>query len=523
MTAAAERKFPVYARGELRELTLARFRSGLRQLTNPDTGAAFTEEEIALATGRLTNWHARADALDLVLMGQQSRALWLADQGFPQRAATSWLRDEHATQWGLTPLPAAGGTGTISAPATVGTTFVGSMTLGDPLADKLVHKATGKLYQVLITEGPISVSPGVVVVRAVDTGTDTNLAVSTELEWQGKVGPTANPTVSVQFQGGVEAETDAEFALRILDTIRYKQGAGNRAEWRAWTRAADPSIADAFVYPCAFSANSILIAPTGKRGGVTGPAGRIPPAGVMTTVAALLTPPGSATTPVQPYVVYTPPVQEPVDMVIGIAMSKGVSAGWADVDPWPETNGSGDECTITALTNQTTFQITRATGSADLPSSGAVPSLMAWNATAGRWESLNVQSVTLNAGDIYDVVLSAAPSMTLATGVYISPDTARRSLIASTIEAYFDQLGPGEVVNLTTDIRGARAFRFPEPQQQYPQRAGASVIGWLEEALGGSLTDSTVESQSKSTPTVPTDAVSGPNLLVTGKIGIHPL
>ena len=50
MTSPAEREFDFYPRGQKREELLTNFRIGLRQMTNPDTGAPFTETEIATAT-----------------------------------------------------------------------------------------------------------------------------------------------------------------------------------------------------------------------------------------------------------------------------------------------------------------------------------------------------------------------------------------------------------------------------------------------------------------------------------------
>jgi hypothetical protein len=45
-----DRPFRVFTRGELREEILSDFRITLREKTNPETGALFTEDEIATAT-----------------------------------------------------------------------------------------------------------------------------------------------------------------------------------------------------------------------------------------------------------------------------------------------------------------------------------------------------------------------------------------------------------------------------------------------------------------------------------------
>ena len=45
---ATDREFSFFTRGQHRELILALWRNSLREPTNPDTGAAFTETEIAI-------------------------------------------------------------------------------------------------------------------------------------------------------------------------------------------------------------------------------------------------------------------------------------------------------------------------------------------------------------------------------------------------------------------------------------------------------------------------------------------
>jgi hypothetical protein len=91
MADAPDREFAVFQRGEVRELELALFRNALRSQTNPDTGATFTEEEIAVATAKGSKKWVEADADDIVALTDQQRALWLADQVRIDRAGTSWL------------------------------------------------------------------------------------------------------------------------------------------------------------------------------------------------------------------------------------------------------------------------------------------------------------------------------------------------------------------------------------------------------------------------------------------------
>jgi hypothetical protein len=147
--------------------------------------------------------------------------------------------------------------------------------------------------------------------------------------------------------------------------------------------------------------------------------------------------------------------------------------------------------------------------------------MMVWNQITSRYEKLNVTSVVFQAGTSYDVVLSSAPAKTLLVGDYICPDTERRLLIAQTVEQYFDSLGPGEVVDLTNDTRAHRALRFPVPSEEWPQRAGAAILNYLLDALGGSLSDTTLESMSLTTPSLPADPTDSARMIIMNNIGVY--
>lgn len=530
MTATAiERQFATFRRGVIRDEILRSFRVGLRQLTNPDTNLAFTELEVATSTARLSRWYIEADALDLVLLTVQQRDLYFTDQARVDRAATSFLTGYHGLMWGEFKLSAVGGSGPIDAPAVPGTIFVGSATVPDAAAVFGTDPA-GLRYQVLFTATATAggLSDGTtdgaqLQVQGIDTGPDTNLDVAAEILWSnGPPGAPEPATVITKFSGGVGIETDAEFARRLLDRIRKKQAAGNNAQFRAWGREANAAVEDAFIYATALQAGSVRVAIMQKRGNVQGPLGRIPSIGTLTDVTGYLTPPASPVVPVPPLVVVTGVVGESVDTTLGLALPFGQSNGWDDLDPWPGLGTSAPVYTdILSLSSQTSFKITRGTGSIDLPTGVTAPSLMAWNALTSRWEALQVTSAGLDSGDVFDVVLSVAPAFTLVAGTRISPDTDQRDLIAETTEDYFDGLGPGELVDLTTDSRAHRAYRAPRPNEDFPQRAGSALLSRLRDSLGAALADSTQDEISLTLPTVPSDPVDEPNLLVAGDVAIY--
>jgi len=520
-SSALERAFPTFDRGVNREDILRSYRYALRKLTNPDTGLPFSEADIAAAVSSQSRWYVEADAIDLVLLAGQNRALWLADQVRLDRASFGWLQTYHGGLWGETPLPATGGSGTATGSAVAFTPFVGSTVIPDAAAVQATDPA-GKKYQVLFSTAATAGGTVTLTFKGVDTGPDTNPAPGTVLTYSQNKPLGAQPTctVATQFTGGALAETSAEFAARIAARIRHKPASGNNAHFRSWATVASVAVEDAFVYACALHAGTVLVAATQKRGSIAGPAARVPSIGTLTDLTAYLVPPASPVVPAVPLVVVVPVVQQPADMVLSLSMPLGTTSGWTDPDPWP-TQAGGVATLISAVTTQTQFRITTSGGG--LPSGITAPSLMAWDEAASAWETLDVQSVTLFAPGVYDVVLNSAPTMTLVGGQAISPDAGRADTISDAITAYFDSLGPGEVVDLTTDSRAHRAFRYPQPTEEYPQRAGSSVTNYLHDALKSTLADSVLEACTAGTPVVPASPLSGPALVVAGVVGIYPL
>jgi hypothetical protein len=418
-------------------------------------------------------------------------------------------------------LDASGGSGPVSAPCPPSSTFVGSTTVPDATATYCTDPA-GLRYQVLFTRtSDVDGSPVELELVAVATGEETNLEPGVLLTWQNAPDTvTDKATVLAKFTGGNPAENDQQFVARLLRRIRHKQAAGNRAQVRAWAEdAVNNAVEAGFVYACAFRAGSMLVAVTQKRGGVKGPLGRIPSAGTMAAVVSYITPPGSPVVPTPPHTLAVPVVAQPVaSTVLSLSMPIGSPSGWGDYVPWPALPGSGHS-EISLVTDQTHIRI-----NADVaPPAGAVPRIMVWDDAISRFEELRVATVAFVSGTTYAVTLSATPSKTLAVGDYISPASDLASVIDSTIEAYFDSLGPGEVIDLVEDLRRGRAFRFPKPNEEFPQRAGTGLLTFLEDALDASLADSQLASISTSLPTVPTDPALGPNLLVAGRVAIYPL
>lgn len=525
----ADREFQVMARGYIRDrVILANFRNGLRSLRNPETGALFTEDEIARATQVGSRWWIEADAIDQLGQLDQRRAIYLSDQIRVERASTAFLEDFHGALWDEDRLPATGGSGTVNVPAVAGTIIVGSTTIPDPAAYQ-ARDGAGKKYQVFGTVTTPAGGVASVTLAAIDTGSTTNLHAGDKLTWITR-DPSMGPecTVAADFTGGTDTETDAEFADRLMSRARYKQAAGNDAHFRAWGRAASNAIEDAYVYPCALHAGTVVVAITQKRGNALGPLARIPSVSVLATAIAYLTPPGSPVVPARASVLVVPVQSQPVHAELQLQLAKGTAYGWTDSVPFPTYDVSSLPSVI-SVASQTDFTIA-CPQDATLPGQLALatligddaPAIMLWDAAASVFHVLSIASIEDLGANLFRVLLTTPASFTVASGVTVSPAMARHALVSAALEEYFDELGPGDLFDTATDPRGTRCVRFPRVFDERGYRVGAVGATRVMEALGGSSADA-VAAFSVTTPTYPASISDGPKMLTLGAVGVYAL
>lgn len=502
------------------------YREGLRLQINPETGTFFTEDEIRRATAKGGRFWKEFDGLDLVLLGVQKHDEFLANQIRIDRAGSAWLRSYHFPLWGEEYLPAFGGSGTVLATGNPGVIWQGSTEVPDPGAVYGTDPA-GLRYQVLASGQADGDGEAQLLLVGIDGGDETNIEPGTVITWaNAPLGSTGTATViGDKFTGGSDAETDADAARRLADRIRHKPAAGNWAHIRAFARKASVSVEDAFVYCCAFHAGSTLVAVTQKRGNVAGPLARIPSIGVLTRVRAALVPPASTNMPGVQHLVVVPPVAQSSHAIVRLLQPVDSGVGWRDLQPFPPIIAGTTAVAVSTVTTQQDIRITAA--AADLLPDGASSSadvhLMVWDVPTSSFLAIPVQTVTDLGSGIYRVQLTAPlEDHTFTVGDWVSPDMLRRDTLAAAVVRYYDGLGPGEVVDLTTDDRAGRAYRNPVPSEQFPSRAGQSIVSVIIEALGASVTDAALASMGPAVPAVPSDPITGPSLLVPGKFAVYP-
>lgn len=536
LSTPVDREFAILSAGYIRDkVVLANFREGLRSLVNPETGLAFTNDEIQRATQPRSRWYVGAQAIDDYGQGEQRKALWLADQIRIERASTKWLEGFHAKLWGEEKLAASGGSGAVLVPGVPGTIVAGSTTLGDPSA-YTARDGAGNVYQVF-SGGTIDVNGvGLFTMQAVGVGVGTNPTAGTQLTWifrDPNMGPQA--TVDSDFSGGTDRETDAEQASRIAGVVRHRPGGGNDAQVRAWARASSNAIEEGLVYPCFLSSGSTLVALTQKRGGLSGPTKRLPSPATLAQAISYLTPPLSPVFPPTAFVVVTGWNAQPSDVILQLGLQRGSKNGWLDAQPWPSYSATPPA--ITSVVSNTDFNIT-CPADATLPAQlalatlvgAAAPRLMLWDQTRSRFAVCSVASIQDLGSSVYRVLLNAAPTVndtpvTVTTGQRVSPamDESRQPIVAKAIEEYFDTLGPGDLFDVQNDPRGGRCVRFPSLQEDKPARAGAVLATRVIEALGGASSDALLAGMSVTQPSYPTNLVLGPNMITCGHVGVYEL
>lgn len=543
MTAPDERKFKIFRAGQVRDTILISFRNSLRNLTNPDTNLPFTEDQIQIATQPGSRFYIGADAIDVASQANQSRALFFADQTDPRKANTNFLTEQHGRLWlgEDSQLPAVGSSGKVLALATPGAIYPGSTTVPDPAAAVAVD-VTGLRYQVfqtVVVPGDPAAGQATIELdmRAIDTGTDTNLGEDTVLTWSENVPLGSAPEATVDsdgFTGGFNVESDAQYATRIEERYRFRPASGNPAHFLAWARQATVATEAAFVYPTALNAGSVVVAITEKRAstGLEGPLARQPSLGTLTDVTNFLVPPNSAVVPNRVFVLITGWNAEPSDLVVSISMAQGSTGGWSDVIPWPTPSPLvlSHEIATTDGTLNFTFNVdTPLPGGAVLLTGDDAPDMMLWDVETSRFIELDVASVAV-AASIATVVLNVQPPaadgdglFTLAVGQRISPLTDQAETIAVSFEDFYDSLGPGELLNLSSSALGARGFRFPVPSDSFPQIAGQIIIPFLIEALGGIAPSANLDSATIETPSLPGAISDGPNMVTLGEVNVYPL
>jgi hypothetical protein len=532
MTSPVDPEFEVMSRGACRDLILNYFRAGLRRRFNPETNALFTEDEIAQATGPGSRWYREASGIDDYCQGRQRTALFTNDIARVDRANSAAIENYHARVWDPEGrLAATGASGTVTVSGVAYTPITASTTIPDPTAC-WGRDAQGFRYQVYSGDETIDEDgTASVTVVAMDTGAATNLLTGARITWAYRdIGMAPEAVVTEDFVGGTDIETDAQWIARIEANMRYRQGGGNDAQQRAWTRRASNAIEDAFIYPCFLGPNSFAICITKKRGLTQGPLGRVAASPLLLQTTAFMTPPGSPVEPADPFVLVFTTQTHYSDLNMEFDMPAGSIYGWTDAQPWPIWEGTTATPSVASVSTSDALIVCPDEGT--LPGLAAlatatgddIPTLMIWSRVESKfYELTGIASIEDEGGGSYRITWSGTRPAYVVAGCYVSPHSVFFADMGRAIVAYFDELGPGELYASTHDFWD-RCQRFPEPSYERPARLGGDIAERVRESLGGAcataLLTSPVAGDSPPLPTYPSD---GPYELVPGHVHVQPL
>ncbi|GAB6139931.1 baseplate J/gp47 family protein [Methylosoma difficile] len=224
---------------------------------------------------------------------------------------------EHLYDWALLyktdRLTAVAAQGTVLATGSAGYTV---------LSGSLLRAANGFDYQVL-SAVTLGTSATAITVRCTTTGKSTNVLAGQSLTLiDPLIGVNNQMTVGVLgLTGGADDEDVDAWRLRVVDewqtAVVYGGRSGKVADYKAWAKAAHPSITGALVQPHALGVGTVLVRPI--CGGL---ADRLPTESILLAVADYLP---SVVPAVADYRVATPILR-----VIDIDIALGASADSAD-------------------------------------------------------------------------------------------------------------------------------------------------------------------------------------------------
>ncbi|SER56745.1 Uncharacterized phage protein gp47/JayE [Faunimonas pinastri] len=160
---------------------------------------------------------------------------WLSKQFLPDTAETEWL-DRHAAIW-LTNADGSTGrksatyaSGTATATGTSGTILpAGTELSGSSGTDTLNFETTSQ-----ITIGDTATA---VAIRALDTGSESNLEAGASLSLSTAVAGVSSTATVVALTGGADAESDDDLRARVLERIQKPPHGGSASDYVLWAKS----------------------------------------------------------------------------------------------------------------------------------------------------------------------------------------------------------------------------------------------------------------------------------------------
>lgn len=361
--------------------------------------------------------------------------------------------------------------------------------------------------------------------KTTDTGSRTNLA-------GGKFVRFVSPPVNVQteakvssaapFIGGVDEESDERKRQRILNNRRNRPAGGNAGQVRQDVLNGAPGVQDCYVYPALGGPGSAKIIPVRDFDLENRDFSRACSTALLNQVRSIV---WSKNTEVANNVIQAA-VDEVCDATLQItipdsALSGGNGLGWTDATPWPDLVG-GDSGKVTVTSYTATSRTLVVTANTTTSPIAGQTTIAWWSDADMRFYTALVVSVGGSSGAwslVLDRPLVDEDSNNPTSGDYISPAAQNLDGYGEEWVNLFRSLGPGEQ---TTDVgRLPRAKRLPYITDEDPSDITSVTASRLTNAYR-EITALSFAYLPKSTPTVPSDVDTAPNILVPRHFGVYP-
>ena len=427
----------------------------------------------------------------------------MADQLMPDTAAGPNL-DRWLTLFGLSRRPAIPANGPATFQASVPSVLIASDSQAVDSAGLLFNVITGGTYP---TGAPI---PFI----AAQGGAATNHNNGDVLRWVTAPPYCAQtltvgvPGGSTGFAGGADSEVgvDEPPRSRLYQLLQSPPKGGNSQDIAAFATASSPSVQGCAVYPALQGPGTAFFAVWGRQQ-TTPPftATSMSRQLLSSLVNGTIVPYVQASLPEYVYLVGSPTVDQPTDVSLLLSLPSaptasppGPGGGWVDGAPWP-SSVSGLPCTVTAITNSTTFTVNATTP----PIPGATH--IAYISTV-NWQlyTANVLSFTGTSGAYVLTIDTPWPNLAAEIGtlgaVGIFPQAVQQQKYLAAMLGAFGQMGPGEWTANANVI--TRAFRHPPQSLAWPYQLNANFLRAMENA-GPEVLSASFLYTFATTPTVP--------------------
>lgn len=163
---------------------------------------------------------------------------WVADQAFPDRAGSAEL-DRWAAIWGVSRIPPATASGTITATGIDGSTVD---------TGAVWRSSSGQEY-VSTARATIATGSATVRVQARTAGAAGNAPVGQALGLVSPIAGVRSAAVVVSVAGGADVEGDESLRARLLARIQAPPAGGSARDYVSWARAAHAAVTRVWARP----------------------------------------------------------------------------------------------------------------------------------------------------------------------------------------------------------------------------------------------------------------------------------